>query len=264
MKKMNVVVSVLAIVVGLMLIFIMPGCGSKELEERIAALEESNKRLQLEVTRAQDIAEIQNLMGRYETIHNAQDINKSWELFADMPDTYTQIAGGRKIEGYENVVKSWQAQVAGSNPGSPDKGTMLEHPLSSPIIVVAGDGQTAKATFASLGHETHYNTQTGKYDPEWAYGKYAIDFIKQNGEWKIWHHRWFRFFRTSFYTAWSDQSLNKIFQLDADGNKILNEGVYFHPYTTDSAVESIPAAPKPYKTWTEEENDWMYRANEHP
>lgn len=261
---MNKIYTGVSILAAIFMSFIMLGCGTKELEERIAALEESNKKLQLEVTRAQDIAAIQNVMGRYETIHNSQDISKSWELFADMPDTYTQIAGMRKIEGYENVVKSWQSQVPGSNPGSPLNGTMLEHPLSSPVIVVAGDGQTAKATFVSLGHETHYNAQTGEYDPEWAYGKYAIDFIKQNGEWKIWHHRWFRFFRTSFYTAWSDQPLGKIYQLDANGNKMVNEGVYFHPYTTDTAVESIPAAPKPYETWTEEENDWMYRVNEHP
>jgi hypothetical protein len=243
---------------------IMSGCVSNKMEERIAKLEESDKILQLEVTRAKDVSAIQAVMGRYETIHNALDIHKSWELFADMPDTYTQIAGGPKIEGYENVVKSWQSQRSGSNPGSPDNGTMLEHPLSSPIIVVAGDGQTAKATFVSLGHETHYNTQTKKYEPEWAYGKYAVDFIKQNGEWKIWHHRWFRFFRTSFYTAWSDQPLSKIHRLDANGKPILTEGVYFHPYTTDTAVESIPAAPKPYQTWTKEEVDWMYRANEHP
>ena len=261
---MNKICTVVSISIALLLSFILIGCGSKELEKRIASLEESNKALQHELSRAHDVVEIQNLMGRYETIHNAQDINKSWELFADMPDTYTQIAGGRKIEGYENVVKSWSSQKSGSNPGSPDEGTMLEHPLSSPIIVVAGDGQTAKATFVSLGHETHYNPQTGKYDPEWAYGKYAIDFIKQNGEWKIWHHRWFRFFRSSFYTAWSDQPLCNVYQCDENGNPIVNEGVYFKPYTADSVVESIPAAPKPYDTWTEKEVDWMYRINEHP
>jgi hypothetical protein len=264
MCKMNISKFVSVLGCLCLLSVIVSGCVSSKMEERIAKLEESNKALQLEVTRAQDVSAIQAVMGRYETIHNALDINKSWELFADMPDTYTQIAGGPKIEGYENVVKSWQSQRSGSNPGSPDNGTMLEHPLSSPIIVVAGDGQTAKATFVSLGHETHYNAQTKKYEPEWAYGKYAVDFIKQNGEWKIWHHRWFRFFRTSFYTAWSDQPLSKIHRLDANGKPILTEGIYFHPYTTDSAVESIPAAPKPYQTWTKEEVDWMYRANEHP
>jgi hypothetical protein len=243
--------------------FVLSGCGNSNQAE-IDSLMARVETLEKEVQRAQDVTEIMNLMGRYETIHNTQDINKSWELFADMPDTYTQIAGMNKIEGYEAVVKSWADQVAGSNPGSPDKGTMLEHPLSSPIIVVAGDGQTAKATFASLGHETHYDAANEKYDPEWAYGKYAIDFIKQDGEWKIWHHRWFRFFRTSFYTAWSDQALDKVYRMDQDGNPILNEGVYFKPYTTDSVVESIPAAPKPYETWTEDEVDWMYRLNEHP
>jgi len=261
MAKMisGVPVAAIALILGL----VFSGCDSGSKAE-IESLKQQVAMLQKEVVRAQDVTEIMNLMGRYETIHNTQDIHKSWELFADMPDTYTQIAGMQKIEGYEAVVKSWADQTSGSNPGSPDKGTMLEHPLSSPIIVVAGDGQTAKGTFVSLGHETHYDAANNKYDPEWAYGKYAIDFIKQDGEWKIWHHRWFRFFRTSFYTAWSDQALGKVYRLDQDGNPIVNEGVYFKPYTTDSIVESIPAAPKPYGTWTDEELDWMYRLNEHP
>jgi hypothetical protein len=175
-KKMSIFISIIG---GIFLSLIMSGCGSVELEKRVAALEESNKSLQLEVTRTQDVNAIQRLMGRYETIHNAQDINKSWELFADMPDTYTQIAGGPKISGYENVKKSWESQKSGSQADSPDKGTMLEHPLSTPIIVVADDGQTAKGTFVSLGHETHYDSQTKKYDAQWAFGKYALDFIKQ-------------------------------------------------------------------------------------
>jgi hypothetical protein len=58
--------------------------------------------------------------------------------------------------------------------------------------------------------------------------------------------------------------LNKIYQLDANGKPMVQEGIYFKPYTTDSIMESIPAAPKPYKTWTKDEENWMYRINEHP
>ena len=37
---------------------------------------------------------------------------------------------------------------------------------------------------------------------------------------------------------------------------------YHRPYFPDQIVESIPAAPYPYETWTEEDKDWHLRPTE--
>jgi hypothetical protein len=335
MHNLKSVIAALTIVCGGFLSHPLPGF-SAESKDDTATLKKEIEELKHQLTRLQDVNDIQRLMGRYETIHNTSDISKSWELFADRPDTWTQIADHPRQVGYENVKKEWMGQT------QEGAGVMLEHPLSTPIIVVADDGQTAKATFVSLGHETHGGSGGGapggmpggapggaaggsppsgvqggsvppsggpgaapsgagggppaggagtqgdskqnkdlspefewppaggtsaqgdsqmrnkNFSPEWAYGKYALDFIKVDGEWKIWHEKWFRVFRTSFYTAWSDNSSSKI------GKAIATDTVYFHPYTTDAQVESIPPAPKPYKTWTKAEENWMFKASEQP
>ena len=46
-----------------------------DVEQRLAQLEH-------EIMRLQAINEIQNLIGKYESIHNVTDVWRSWEIFA--------------------------------------------------------------------------------------------------------------------------------------------------------------------------------------
>jgi hypothetical protein len=49
--------------------------------------------------------------------------------------------------------------------------------LTTPVIEIAGDGETARAVWTSPGLEGT--------EPAWV--KFGCDFKKQDGEWKIWH-----------------------------------------------------------------------------
>jgi hypothetical protein len=55
--------------------------------------------------------------------------------------------------------------------------TLHIHTLTTPVIEVAGDGETARAVWFCPGLEG--------LTPAWM--KYGCDFKKQDGEWKIWH-----------------------------------------------------------------------------
>jgi hypothetical protein len=63
------------------------------------------------------------------------------------------------------------------------------HTQTTPIIEVAGDGKTAKGIWYSPGIGTNVEIRNGK--PEisggWFWEKYAVDFVKEDGKWKIWH-----------------------------------------------------------------------------
>jgi len=63
------------------------------------------------------------------------------------------------------------------------------HTQTTPIIEIAGDGKTAKGIWYSPGIGTNVEIRNGK--PEisggWFWEKYAVDFVKEDGEWKIWH-----------------------------------------------------------------------------
>ena len=63
------------------------------------------------------------------------------------------------------------------------------HTQTTPIIEIAGDGKTAKGIWYSPGIGTNVEIRNDK--PEisggWFWEKYAVDFVKEDGKWKIWH-----------------------------------------------------------------------------
>lgn len=247
---------------------------SKSIEDRIAGLEH-------EITRLQAINEIENLMGRYEAIHMGQYVQKTWELYArHTPNTWMDIADWGIFVGIDSIKRAWTqgtigvvgpvntGDTSGSQPpqttqmapppgtgqdgasNQPPMGkTLAEHPLTTPVIQVAKDGKTAKALWWSPGMERG----------GWAYGKYAVDFVKEDGVWKIWHLKWFRIFITPY-----NQSYTESQDPAPAGDRNPDKPVRYHkPFNSDKWTgEPIPPAPKPYETWTAKDEDWMFNMDE--
>lgn len=139
-------------------------------EERLAAMEK-------EIEHLKAYNEIQNLVAKYEVIHTPSTEWQSPELFAlKQPDVSVEIAMWGKVIGPENIKRCWP-----KHEGVPMPGGMAEHHLTTPCIQVAGDGQTAKGLWFSPGHEITRG-ENGKPIANWCYGKFAADFIKEDGE----------------------------------------------------------------------------------
>ncbi len=64
-------------------------------------------------------------------------------------------------------------------------GKSLVHALTTPYIEVAADGQTAQGLWYAPGY-VGGPTTTGA-NVAYMYEKYGVDFIREDGEWKIWH-----------------------------------------------------------------------------
>ncbi len=64
-------------------------------------------------------------------------------------------------------------------------GALSPYTLTTPIVEIAEDGQTAKGLWYIVGADS----EMGKNGAEaaWYRGKLAVDFIKEDGAWKIWH-----------------------------------------------------------------------------
>lgn len=60
-------------------------------------------------------------------------------------------------------------------------GVLSCYPVSTGLVELAGDGRTAKGLWYCIGQETVPGKAT------WITGKVAMDFVKENGAWKIWH-----------------------------------------------------------------------------
>ena len=68
-------------------------------------------------------------------------------------------------------------------------GEWASHVQTTPIIEIAGDGETAKGVWESPGLLMAAQIRDGKVNKKggWFWEKYAVDFVKEDGEWKIWH-----------------------------------------------------------------------------
>jgi hypothetical protein len=143
------------------------------------------------------------------------------------------------------------------DPSSSGVGMFQMHTLTTPIIEVAEDGKTAKGMWYTPGMVGGVG-QDGKMNNEWMWEKYAVDFIKEDGQWKFWHI----LVSTDFGVGFT-KDLNKDARKDAvqgvegaqavaqeqnpkDVKKVV--GVI---YSATKVPALYPPMPVPYKTFSE-------------
>ena len=73
-------------------------------------------------------------------------------------------------------------------------GQLLLHVTTTAIIEIAEDGQTAKGYWYSPGMIAESGSSGNTI-----WEAYGVDFVKENGEWKMWHLHMFTDFMGSFY-----------------------------------------------------------------
>ena len=157
-------------------------------------------------------------------------------------------------------------------------GKLILHATTTPVIEVAADGETAKGVWLMAG------TESGLTDPEvakefpdmyspgevqgkkvwahWVWCKYAIDFLKQDGEWKIWKFRCYELARAPFEENWISFGLKNQGAFDLDLMYFGDDGkpVFMppadqpvpdenHPYSPSTVQKLEPVPPVPHHTF---------------
>ncbi|ACM31326.1 nuclear transport factor 2 family protein [Agrobacterium rhizogenes] len=162
--------------------------------------------------RALAMWEVQNLMSRHEYYHaagmNLEEVDALWvarhgpnattATFASPVWVMNGIETIRRAYGEENQRNREKAlkALAGidlkikdvpENYGAGHEWAM--HTSTTPVIEVAGDGETAKGVWYSpgLGLETKFKGGKIGLNASMFWEKYAGDFINEDGVWKIWH-----------------------------------------------------------------------------
>lgn len=173
------------------------------LQQRLSQLD---KQAQL----ALDKAQIQNIANRYQYLHGMI-------LDQYIPSLYAQKVQVTRHDVGRGIYTSLESIKKYHSPYRPRyRSKIVIHCQGNPIIEVAGDGQTAKGLWFSSGFEG--NAFVNKPDPtfeptlpmyrwdekgfykwtDWVWHKIGIDFIKEDGEWKIWHYLYCEIFRSPF------------------------------------------------------------------
>jgi hypothetical protein len=215
-----------------------------------------------QVQRLMDIHAITNAASLHEYYHGAwlhkEEVDNVWAKAEDVSWTNNND----KYIGRKSFLRFYVEGAA----GLPTKGLMAFHMLTTPVIEVAGDGKTAKGIFMSFGDVA--GARDGKAEGQWTQEKYGIDFIKEDGQWKIWHLRTYVDFYVPINRLWTDPGANEAVATVAATAKASGEqreatiksepgvtfemarpdqqGNFYAGYTPDRQPRLVPELPKPY------------------
>lgn len=194
--------------------------------------------------------EIQNEMGRVITAVNFRQPKNVLARFAlGLPDVSLEYADEGVFTG-PHAVTTIVNEVIG-RPAAP--GEMTDIQLTTPIVEVAADLQSAEALWWCPGAGA---VITDDDDPQavWAWGMIAADFVPIDGRWKIWHLHYFRYIKCHYEQGWT-QDTSLINRLNVPMHPLSTPSTYHNPYSPLSIRDGLPAAPRPYQTYTGVE--WM-------
>jgi hypothetical protein len=160
------------------------------------------------IGRWEDRRQLKNLMGKYA---NLLILNRDGEIYGMLwsesrSDTAFGVnegwyAGADSVKNYYAARCAKNRAVAGLLAQRfPDKtdgrsgdelygiGVFRSMPVSCPVIKIAGDGRTARGLWMCYGG----SADLYPYGPSarWIWGYYAVDFIREDGGWRIWHMKW--------------------------------------------------------------------------
>ncbi|CZR55559.1 uncharacterized protein PAC_05447 [Phialocephala subalpina] len=237
-------------------------------------LEEKLVKLTLVLERQDAFAHIQNLVSRMAYLWEAGLYEERLEYVAKKTEGVTIEIGGRGVyEGYEgakrclvDIERSFEkSHAAGMRRlfpavkfGSDHAGLFESEVMGTPVIEVAGDGKTAKGVWTTLqaGGKTH------EHDPKpqssWIWWRLAIDFVKEDGQWKVWHLLKNPFFFCPSNGDWVELS-QTLPPVPKPGTQ---KGIPGHNSTPDRATTKLydpyrinreprlwPEPPRPYETF---------------
>lgn len=117
------------------------------------------------------------------------------------------------------------------------------HMTVDPYIEIAADGRSARSQWLSPGI-TGSDTSAG-----WVFGPYYVDYLKENGQWRILHSNLAPIVRTRFGVSWADATDNGTVRgvLPVEPNA---PSTLYRPYAErkkESAMfRNFPPLPKPY------------------
>lgn len=209
---------------------------------------------------------VENVKAEHAYYHGRADATGEWGTIWSRSDECSWAHAFGRMRGFDQVwygsVTRYDAQAMENwlklyeyypEVGGKDPRPLLEasvHTLVTDIIEVAADGKTAKGIWISPGTETA--PSPGKEKGAWCWGKYEVEFIKEDGVWKFWHMTLYPLFLTPYNRSWGEPALKM-----AGNGEMPDMGPYCHPlekpfweYGPDAIYpEDEPAVPQRYDSY---------------
>ena len=214
----------------------------------------------------EDVRMIERIMGRYTFLNCYKKHRDFFDMYwCKETENPTITFNDRKYIGYEAVKNYFvvynEAQTKWANEimrnkypeeldNKPDAeiwgvGSNTVLTFTTPLIQVAFDEKSAKGLWLVLGETTEVYGDGPKAG--WLLGRCGMDFVKEAGQWRIWHMTFFTDFETPVGKNWGTDIM-----YPHEGIPIpapTESGTYYQNYSKDYVSRLIPAIPKPYDTF---------------
>lgn len=203
------------------------------------------KELKKRGQRLNDIHEIKNLMSRYAHFHAAGQYDAEADLFAQKtPGAKIDLLGWGVYEGIEGIRRFANVYkfLEGGLPGQ-----LHMHPLTTPVIEVAGDGKTAKGVWICPGLNT-VPIPGEKMQAFWSWCKYGVDFVKEDNNWRLWHVYVAGILMTPYEKSWVEAPPAPPPPMEGELRPD-RPSPHLWMYSPSAITEYDPVLPEPYETW---------------
>lgn len=268
--KQNKLLFVIILILAVSLFF----CGSSLIEARKAS--GAGNKQNLDLQRALAYQEVQNLISAHTYCYEAQKQYYEIENFWSARDDISYNSNGTREETInyycktnERARKAKLEKMSELFPGEVKNikenegiGDMVIHLVTTPYIVVAGDCNTARGLWyvPSVNVEIDEN---GDPVPVTIWEKCDVDFIREEGQWKIWHFRQWVQFASSLDKSlvdgsfrlqrpfFSPQPLEQQEPMPAPPENNQEERGQDQVYSTKRVADWRPELPLPYETWND-------------
>lgn len=217
--------------------------------------------------------EIKNLMGRFsfailfkeeQSIFDrfwsrredvCYGVNSGWYSGPDAIQDYYKALDAKRRKADEIKLKRFPKAFENQNDVF-GIGSMDVKPLGSELVEIAGDGRTAKGMWWCHGQYLD-DTPTGPIT-RYTCGMYAVDFVREDDAWKIWHMQYLEEINCACGSRWWGKPTKeyRTFPEFAEMSEIvlpepnIPETLREY-YSTERKFQRFPAAPRPYFTFDE-------------
>jgi SnoaL-like domain len=155
----------------------------------------SVRELAARVQRLEDTLEIQRLQSTY--IHYL--FKQRFERIVDecfalkLPEVSVEFSDSGVYRGLESVRELYKSfEVTRTIPGF-----FILHMAANPVIEIAADGMSARSHWLSPGAAGSNSTAS------WIWGTFYVDYVKEDGRWRIAHSNLVPVFRNRYEASWA-------------------------------------------------------------
>lgn len=227
------------------------------------------------VGKFEDQRDLRNMMGKISylcTLKREQDIfnmfwsvkediclgvNDGWYIGIDAIKGYFEAFYERTLYTTAFLKKLYTDKTEGKTDQELYGLAMLNiKPVDTAVIEIAGDGATAKGIWYSRGSKNELTT-SGPV-AFWTFGVFAVDFVREDSQWKIWHMQYLEDICCPGGKDWGKREIESYppmkgyagvteFKKPAPTKAVTLRELY----KPDRPFTPLPEPPEPYETFSE-------------